>query len=780
VFSYTNTIELNIQQSDPLQTGIRVVQNDKDVYMLKIKVFNGLNEINYTDISSATITFQKADGKVVQGNIIKGETELNYKCGTNEISCVGMVKGSVQLFGSSGERLTTCQFIFNVVKDLIADDVINSTSEFPILQQVELNEVQRIMAETDRINAENSRVTAEINRTSQFDVIKRQNTIIPKAPVTTFSDVAITYTTPEHGWTVKALDTGRLYRYNVQTTAWEWIDTINNSAYDVIINEITSRKFSTPIETNISTTTLPNTALEGQLITTIKGNTIINLLGNDGDCENTTGWGAGVTLDSNFKVFGSNSFKCTISSGIVIAVQKSYYTKFDKSKYYCLSGYIANGNATNVRLACRIINGATSQVVSNVVTTNTFTRVFVKIKPNDVVGATDILVQLRVDGAVGQYGNFDGIQLTEISASEYADSAYSPPNFVNDSKTSKNFRVSITSNKSAVYIQDDLNKLNGAYDEIQLSTGMRTNRISGWLTLDGSLGWTIANNATGYKQVSFPLMRIGVNRDPLALTSIKYDGVALQGAYPLTKADQVIIDINGSTFFVGVNNTDTGWADTLTPSDSEIKAYFYGWKMCNNDGTSPYSGSGTKYWKRIMDGTGLTSTLPTASYSGYTPYKLIYKLATPIITEATYGQLTACPNGSITIEPIIKFISKPIAGVITIPNINYPIKLIESLRKITNTGGQNQFIDTAVTSKTTTTITPQNVDNNSFYEVIYAYDASLLAYPTLNYSYPMNIKVQVEGNTNMLARLEQESIAFQGLVLASLLNIENRLIAGGH
>lgn len=48
-----------------------------------------------------------------------------------------------------------------------------------------------------------------------------------------------------------------------------------------------------------------------------------------------------------------------------------------------------------------------------------------------------------------------------------------------------------------------------------------------------------------------------------------------------------------------------------------------------------FNGLCVKHWKKITDGTGLTSTLPTASYEGYTPYKMIYQLATPVVTQFT-------------------------------------------------------------------------------------------------------------------------------------------------
>jgi hypothetical protein len=40
---------------------------------------------------------------------------------------------------------------------------------------------------------------------------------------------------------------------------------------------------------------------------------------------------------------------------------------------------------------------------------------------------------------------------------------------------------------------------------------------------------------------------------------------------------------------------DTGFSEACLPSDDEIKAYFYGWKMCHSDGKSPYYKSEIPY-----------------------------------------------------------------------------------------------------------------------------------------------------------------------------------------
>ncbi|MGN7167965.1 hypothetical protein ACTHSJ_19065 [Paenibacillus cellulositrophicus] len=114
---------------------------------------------------------------------------------------------------------------------------------------------------------------------------------------------------------------------------------------------------------------------------------------------------------------------------------------------------------------------------------------------------------------------------------------------------------------------------------------------------------------------------------------------------------------NGDLFNVGnesqagyvwmtIFNTDSGWGDNYTPTTDEIKAYFMGWVMFNasavvssgsvgpsNPPNNFYNGTGTKGWARrsgnsYADG---TSVLPVTQATGWTPYQLLYKLATPTV-----------------------------------------------------------------------------------------------------------------------------------------------------
>lgn len=115
------------------------VQNDKDVYTLHIRITEGDKEIDYTQVSDATITFALANGSVVQSapeRLSVSSAGITYQMGTSEIACPGKVLASIQLFGSGGERLTTARFQFEVVADLITPKAVQSESHFPLLQQL--------------------------------------------------------------------------------------------------------------------------------------------------------------------------------------------------------------------------------------------------------------------------------------------------------------------------------------------------------------------------------------------------------------------------------------------------------------------------------------------------------------------------------------------------------------------------------------------------------------------------------------------------------------------
>ncbi len=100
-----------------------------------------------------------------------------------------------------------------------------------------------------------------------------------------------------------------------------------------------------------------------------------------------------------------------------------------------------------------------------------------------------------------------------------------------------------------------------------------------------------------------------------------------------------------------MSNTDTGWGDNYTPTVDEIKAYFMGWVMYpgaaagdNPTTKGPYNGTGEKWWVRKSSSgswADATKICPTTLAAEYTPYQLVYQLATPTVEPiVSEGMLT--------------------------------------------------------------------------------------------------------------------------------------------
>lgn len=170
---------------------IRITQGDGDVNEFIIKVFDDSQEIDYDLVSSATITFLKADGTAVQGDAQVRASDIYYLSGYNELACSGPVDTSLQLFDSEGNRLSTQKFAFEVTRDLVTLTTVQSTTEYPILKvlvdasgwaaaefpgivsffdQAEIDEGTRTSAENARLEEENNREIAEIARDSAESV----------------------------------------------------------------------------------------------------------------------------------------------------------------------------------------------------------------------------------------------------------------------------------------------------------------------------------------------------------------------------------------------------------------------------------------------------------------------------------------------------------------------------------------------------------------------------------------------------------------------------------
>lgn len=142
--------------------------------------------------------------------------------------------------------------------------------------------------------------------------------------------------------------------------------------------------------------------------------------------------------------------------------------------------------------------------------------------------------------------------------------------------------------------------------------------------MDGSLGWQMVSDYTGYKSFKVIGLSSGTNKGEI----VKYDGSILSfvnSAYD--KADKSDMVSSNGVLIITVSDTGTGFLETMTMSSDLIKAYFNGWK---------YTGDGTTHsWVSIVDGgappTATLVYVSTTMAAGFTPYELTYQLAKAVV-----------------------------------------------------------------------------------------------------------------------------------------------------
>jgi hypothetical protein len=181
------------------------------------------------------------------------------------------------------------------------------------------------------------------------------------------------------------------------------------------------------------------------------------------------------------------------------------------------------------------------------------------------------------------------------------------------------------------------------------------------MVLDGSLLYTHANSVTGYKWIRTSSNGIA---PPVRDTGVivKYDGKilsrVLQGVAPSAADQQVVLDstdLNPNSLLITISNSDSGWPDGYSPTADEANAVFYGYKMCNPDGTYPWDGVSTKTWREIRTDDSLSAmvqTVPTTQSTSalWSPYRLQYQLAQSVDEAVAHEGALMLHDGANQIE----------------------------------------------------------------------------------------------------------------------------------
>lgn len=185
------------------------------------------------------------------------------------------------------------------------------------------------------------------------------------------------------------------------------------------------------------------------------------------------------------------------------------------------------------------------------------------------------------------------------------------------------------------YVEGEFYGHGDVRDEIY-DDGNGPNALRKWkrMALDGSLGWAYEADHAGFKRVKFT--EFADMKDSNAFDAVKHDGSVLVNAQSSGGTDRIYK--SGGFIYLSVSDTDSGWSEGMSPNTDTIKAYFNGWQLCNDDGSTPYNGLDTYNWKSVVDGTGKTRDVAYVRNNlapNYTPYSLLYQLDEPYTEPAT-------------------------------------------------------------------------------------------------------------------------------------------------
>lgn len=190
------------------------------------------------------------------------------------------------------------------------------------------------------------------------------------------------------------------------------------------------------------------------------------------------------------------------------------------------------------------------------------------------------------------------------------------------------------------------NETGTIYDEQDLRTGEVTRKFNPWEEITGARTLTKADsNLLTYKVFKMSLGDLPEPKNATTnITAQKYDSTLLTAvnATP-TAADRIYTD--GSYFYLSAPMADTGFSEAIVPTDDEIKAYFYGHKMCHASGLSPYYKSEVPYnpttwagWTKSSLVTILDNQLVYTS-DGTTDYVYAFLPGLAMKTSTKYGLL---------------------------------------------------------------------------------------------------------------------------------------------
>lgn len=418
-------------------------------------------------------------------------------------------------------------------------------------------------------------------------------------------------------------------------------------------------------------------------VTSIRGRTLVNLIGRVGNMDFISNWpGSNVTVTSDTTNFttGTSGAKLTIGSGTT----KTFYLRGDTGllakakagRYYIGIMDIKSGTSALTSIKINVGSGAAS---NNTITTSKFTAVWGKYTP-----ATDENCGIQIDASSASSGQIlyaDSARIYEVTLTEYtalnsmtADQIAAKYPYVDDVKNVNGIYI----RRAAAQAADDqyqffpdanlASNLDGSIFDELYTDSLGQARVKRWfktIDLTGDLAWQFSGNYTGFKEVRLDGL-IQAIPNTFVASAIKNNGKILDRIESTkTAMDQFGIHSTAGTLFLTIASSDSGWGDNYTPTAEEINAYFNGWVMFNGGATTNstpdnpannlYNGSGQKAWVRRFDGVSRgwldgTTSLPVLQATSFSPYRLLYQLTNSIDEPARSEGAVNLYEGINTIE----------------------------------------------------------------------------------------------------------------------------------
>lgn len=174
-------------------------------------------------------------------------------------------------------------------------------------------------------------------------------------------------------------------------------------------------------------------------------------------------------------------------------------------------------------------------------------------------------------------------------------------------------------NPSYLYAETKLGAIGTAKDVLfrQDAQWKRRKAVEKDKDLSGAIAWNNAATYLGFKKASTTITPTGNSTDSRVYGNL---GQIINKVIQWTGGNLYLF--NGTAFEITAANEMTGFAEAYTPAANDWKRYFNGWKYTDGITWTSVTGNGqTATAQQALD------TKPT----DYTPYKLSYVLATPVI-----------------------------------------------------------------------------------------------------------------------------------------------------